>query len=69
MIARLVVFRKVLLNDPDEGVRTEAAYRLGILGSKNDVPVLKKAITNDPTPNVHLWATWALKAITSSPDS
>ena len=30
----LIVFRKYLLNDPDEGVRTEAAFRLGKLGGK-----------------------------------
>ena len=65
----LIVFRKYLLNDPDEGVRTEAAFRLGKLGGKNDIPVLKKAVETDPTPNVHLWASWALKEATSSPDS
>ncbi|WP_454063576.1 HEAT repeat domain-containing protein [Candidatus Nitrospira salsa] len=64
----LIVFRTFLLNDPDEGVRTEAAFRLGILGGQNDVPVLKKAIEADPTPNVHLWASWALKEAASNPD-
>ena len=65
----LIVFRKYLLNDPDEGVRTEAAFRLGKLGSQNDIPVLKKAMDADPTPNVHIWASWALKEVSSSPDS
>ncbi len=67
-IRALTLFRKFLLNDPDEGVRTEAAFRIGILGGKNDIPALKQAVETDPTPNVHLWASWALKEATSNPD-
>lgn len=65
----LIIFRQYLLNDPDEGVRTEAAFRLGKLGGQDDIPVLKQAIEADPTPNVHLWASWALKEVMTSPDS
>ncbi len=65
----LILFRKHLLNDSDEGVRTEAAFRIGKLGSQHDIPTLKQAIETDTTPNVHLWASWALKEVTSNPDS
>ena len=61
------IFRKLLLNDGSEGVRTEAAFRLGKLGTKADVYSLQKAIESDPTPNVHLWASWALREIESTP--
>ncbi len=65
----LILFRKYLLNDPDEGVRTEAAFRIGILGGQSDIPILKRAIESDSTPNVHLWASWALKEVTPSSGS
>ena len=61
------IFRKILLNDGNEGVRTEAAFRLGKLGNKADVYSLQKAIESDPTPNVHLWASWALREIEPAP--
>ena len=61
------MFRKILLNDDHEGVRTEAAFRLGKLGTKTEVYSLRKAIQTDPTPNVHLWASWALREIESAP--
>ncbi len=65
----LILFRKHLLNDSDEGVRTEAAFRIGKLGGQNDIPALKQAVEADPTPNVHLWASWALQELMSSQDS
>ncbi len=65
----LTVFRKHLLDDPDEGVRVEAAFRLGKLGGSQDIPVLKKALKTDSTPNVYLWASWALKELSSDPQS
>ena len=61
------LFRYLLLQDKDEGVRTEAAFRIGKLGDSKDIPSLQKAIQTDPTPNVHLWATWALQEIASTP--
>ena len=59
----LPYFQKHLLQDPDEGVRIEAAFRLGKVGSKADVWALRTAIQKDLSPNVHLWASWALEEI------
>ena len=67
-VRALALFRKYLLNDADEGVRTEAAFRIGILGGISDIPALKRAVETDPTPNVHLWASWALNEVISNPD-
>lgn len=60
-------FRKILLNDRNVGVRTEAAYRLGKLGDQADLPALQKAAKEDTTPLVHLWTTWAIENL--SPNS
>jgi len=59
----LLVFRTHLLQDSNVGVRSEAAFRLGILGGKADVPALRQARDTDPTPNVHFWASWSLNQI------
>ena len=56
--------RKRLLYDSAEGVRTEAAFRLGKLGGKEDLSVLQKAADRDPTAMVHLWSVWAIEHIT-----
>ena len=59
----LLVMRTHLLQDPYVGVRSEAAFRLGKLGSVADIPALRQAKETDPTPNVHFWATWSLAQI------
>lgn len=63
----LPVLRIHILQDPNAGVRAEAAFRLGKLGSKTDMPALQEAMETDSSPNVHFWASWALKQI--NPDS
>jgi HEAT repeat protein len=57
------ILRTHLLQDTSVGVRSEAAFRLGKLGSSADVSALKQAMETDPTPNVHFWASWALVQI------
>ena len=59
----LPYLRNHLLHDPDEGVRTEAAFRIGKLGNKSDITVLETAAQNDSSPIVHLWANWAIQEI------
>jgi HEAT repeat protein len=59
----LPILRTHLLEDTSVGVRSEAAFRLGKLGGSADAPALKQAMETDPTPNVHLWASWALAQI------
>ncbi len=59
----LLVLRTRLLQDPSVGVRSEAAFRLGKLGSSADIPALRQAQETDPTPMVHFWATWSLAQI------
>ena len=61
----LLVMRTHLLQDSNAGVRSEAAFRLGKLGSHADIPALRQARDTDPTPNVHFWATWSLEQIGS----
>lgn len=59
----LLVIRTHLLQDSNVGVRSEAAFRLGKLGSSADLPALRQARETDPTPNVHFWATWSIAQI------
>jgi HEAT repeat protein len=59
----LPILRTHLLQDASVGVRSEAAFRLGKLGSSADVSALKQAMEKDPTPHVHFWASWALVQI------
>ncbi|MCA9462595.1 MAG: HEAT repeat domain-containing protein [Nitrospira sp.] len=59
----LTVLRTRLRQDPNIGVRAEAAYRLGKLGSKKEVEALQQSRDTDPTPTVHFWASWALHQI------
>lgn len=59
----LSILRTHLLQDTNVGVRSEAAFRLGKLGSSADVPALRQAMDTDPTPTVHFWASWALLQI------
>ncbi|RMH08384.1 MAG: HEAT repeat domain-containing protein [Nitrospirae bacterium] len=58
------LLRRRLLRDPAVGVRAEAAYRLGLMGDRDDLPALQRIAQTDPTPLVHLWATWAIQRIT-----
>ena len=58
----LSILRTHLLQDTNVGVRSEAAFRLGKLGSSADVHALRQAMDTDPTPTVHFWASWALVA-------
>ncbi len=57
------MLRTHLLEDPNVGVRAEAAFRLGKLGGPADLTVLRKAKNTDPTPQVHFWSSWALDQI------
>jgi len=59
----LLVMRTHLLQDSNVGVRAEAAFRLGKLGSTADLPALRQARETDSTPTVHFWATWSLTQI------
>jgi HEAT repeat protein len=59
----LLIMRTHLLQDPNVGVRSESAFRLGKLGTSADIPALRQARETDPTPNVHFWATWSLTQI------
>ncbi len=59
----LPILRNSLLQDTNVGVRSEAAFRLGKLGSSADVRALRQAMETDPTPTVHFWASWALVQI------
>ena len=56
----LPVLRRLLLQDPNVGVRAEAAYRLGKRGGKGEISALQQSRDTDPTPTVHFWASWAL---------
>lgn len=57
-------FRNRLAQDPDQGVRSEAAYRLGKLGTPEDLPLLGSVATEDRSPLVRGWAQWAAQSIT-----
>lgn len=59
----LLVLRTHLLQDANAGIRAEAAFRLGKLGGPAERSALRQARETDPTPNVHLWATWSLTQI------
>lgn len=56
----LLVLRTLLLQDPNVGVRAEAAYRLGKRGGKKEIAALQQSRDSDPTPTVHFWSSWAL---------
>jgi HEAT repeat protein len=48
--------RKRLVEDPSPGVRSEAAYRLGILNDPDARAALETAIAKDPDSGVRNWA-------------
>ncbi len=65
----LPFFRERLRSDPVPAVRSEAAYRLGKLGNKDDGTVLQAVAENDPADSVRWWASWAAKEVSSTGDS
>jgi HEAT repeat protein len=48
-----------LLEDPDPGVRAEAAFRLGKLGGPQDAELLRKAAVSERNHAVRHWIRWA----------
>jgi HEAT repeat protein len=48
--------RERLVEDPSPGVRTEAAYRLGILSDPEARSALNRTMENDPDSGVRRWA-------------
>jgi HEAT repeat protein len=55
-----------LRKDPDPGVRSECAFRLGKLGGKSAIRALQAA-TQDPDPRVRRWARAALESVQENP--
>jgi HEAT repeat protein len=55
-----------LRGDPVSGVRSEAAFRLGKLGSGADVEQLREVIEKDSNAIVRRWAEWATQQLTST---
>ena len=49
-----------LRDDPDTGVRSEAAFRLGKFGNDQVIAALEAAAQHDAAPIVRRWASWAL---------
>lgn len=68
-VRALPLFRDRLAHDLDVGVRSEAAYRLGKLGTSSDVEALKLAAQTDPSPTVRRWARWATAQLSPRSDS
>ncbi len=64
----LPLFRSRLLQDPDAGVRSEAAFRLGKLGTAQEIPPLRSAATQDSHPMARIWAEGAVHALTQFAD-
>ena len=54
-----------LRHDSETGVRTEAAYRLGMLGDESSLPVLRIAAVEDPSEQVRRWAQRAIEALSA----
>jgi HEAT repeat protein len=51
--------------DSSGGVRTEAAYRLGIMSDEGSLPILRAAAAEDPNERVRRWAQRAIEALTA----
>lgn len=58
------LFHAHLVGDPSPEVRGEAAFRLGKIGSAEDLPKLKKALRSEAHPVVRRWIQWAIEGIT-----
>jgi HEAT repeat protein len=54
------ILQEMVQVDPDAGVRSEAAYRLGKMGGAESIASLTLAAEHDPSPVVQAWARWAL---------
>jgi HEAT repeat protein len=63
------LFRDRLAQDTDAGVRGEAAYRLGKLGSPNEVASLRMVAAREELPVVRRWVRWAIDELTPLADS
>lgn len=63
------LFRDRLDKDTDAGVRGEAAYRLGKLGSPNEVALLQVIAAREQVPVVRGWARWAVDELMALADS
>jgi HEAT repeat protein len=51
--------------DSSGGVRTEAAYRLGMMSDEGSLPILRAAAAEDPNERVRRWAQRAIEALTA----
>jgi FOG: HEAT repeat len=51
--------------DTSGGVRTEAAYRLGMMSDEGSLPILRAAAVQDPNERVRRWAQRAIEALTA----
>ena len=65
----LPLFQDRLLHDPDQGVRSEAAFRLGKFGDSTVIPALRSAADKDAHPDVRRWASWAMSQLNPAGDS
>lgn len=63
------ILRQRLRHDPVPGVRAEAAYRLGKIGTVDLVAELKEVALADSDPGVQRWALWASGQLMPPPDS
>ena len=52
-----------LRGDPDAGVRSEAAFRLGKFGNDEVIAALEATAQHDAAPIVRRWASWALSEL------
>jgi HEAT repeat protein len=59
----------LLKNDADAGVRAEAAFRVGKVGDTGVLGALSAVAEKDANPTVREWAHWAMRQITTAPDS
>ena len=60
---------RLLQNDGDAGVRAEAAFRLGKVGDASVVAALSAVAERDSNPRVRDWSHWAVRQITTPPDT
>lgn len=58
------LFHAHLVGDPSPEVRGEAAFRLGKIGSVEDLPKLNMALRSEAHPVVRRWIQWAIDGIT-----
>lgn len=68
-VTTLSSFRRSLRQDADQGVRGEAAYRLGKLGDGQEASLLQSRAKEDSSAFVREWAVWALSMVTPQGDS